>query len=151
MHASICIAHVALLLVRVKQWRAWEMASLRRRASMIIADHEHRTELGTSPSTESTIQSGSRHRFNGTKRGDSGTTWRGLTEHQVLPVLHVNDTLHCSQCSCTEKGFTCHESQCRRRTTGCQSENSNNQEQQQTPSAVRMVKPKGAPNRPVLR
>ena len=51
---------------------------------MIIADHEHRSELGTSPATESPIQSDSDGRYIGAKRGDSGTTWRGLTEHQVV-------------------------------------------------------------------
>ena len=51
---------------------------------MIIIDHKHHSELGTSPSTEPAIQSDSDSRSIGTKRGDSGKTWWGLAEHQVV-------------------------------------------------------------------
>ena len=108
---------------------------------MIIADHEHHSELGTSPATESTIQSDSDGRYIGTKRGDSGTTWRELTEHQVAAC--ASSQRYLTLLSVFMHGKRVHVPRVTMQATynRLSIRNPNSQEQQQTSSAVKMVKP----------
>ena len=63
----------------------------------------------------------------------SASAPRGATPGPLGGVAQNAQNAHshkCSQCSYTEKGFTCHESHGGGRTTGCRSDYSNSQERQ---------------------